>query len=107
MGELVEDTDMSTGILGRGYNPMTADEPDDSDGLREDEIERQANYLMDDEQWLACQLEDGRIGTDALYAAIALAYVPGHTHAMIGGIILDELWVLAQADAKDSVDRGF
>lgn len=98
---------MSTGILGRGYDPMTADEPDDSDGLREDEIERQANCLMDDEQWIACQFEDGRIGSDPLYWAIAKAYKPGHTHAMIGGIILDELWKLAKVDATESVDRGF
>ena len=86
---------------------MTADEPDDSVGLREDEIERQANCLMDDEQWIASHFEDGRIGTDALYAAIATAWTPRESHLRIGGIILDELWVLAQADAKDSVDRGF
>jgi hypothetical protein len=98
---------MSTGILGRGYNPMTADEPDDSAGLREDEIELQANCLMDDEQWIACQFEDGRIGTDALIHAIATAWTPRESHLRIGGLILDELWVLAKVDATSSVDRGF
>jgi hypothetical protein len=67
----------------------------------------QANCLMDDEQWIAVQFEDGRIGTDTLYAAISKVHTPGWTFEMIGGLVVDQLWALAKVDATDSVDRGF
>lgn len=85
------------------WNPMTADEPDDSAGLREDEIERRANCLIDDEDWVDAVLCDG-IDCKALATAVAEAYVPGGTHARVGGLLMDALWKLAKEQATETID---
>ena len=89
------------------WNPYTADEPDDSAGLRDDEIERRANCLMDDEDWVACQFEDGLVSGQGLFKTIAGPYVPGSTHALIGGLIIDVLWKLAMQQATDAIDDDY
>lgn len=86
------------------WNPMTADEPDYMAGMREDEIERRANRLMDDEDWIACQFEDGQVSSQGLFKTIAGPYQRGSTHALIGGLIIDVLWKLAFQQATDTID---
>lgn len=86
------------------WNPYTADEPDDSSYLRDAEIERRANCLMDDEDWVACQFEDGLVSGQGLFKTIAGPYVHGSTHALIGGLIIDVLWKLAMQQATDTID---
>ena len=86
------------------WNPMTADEPDPYPGMLEDEIERRANRLMDDEDWVAGQFEDGLVSGQGLFKTIAGPYVHGSTHALIGGLIIDILWKLAIQQATDTID---
>ena len=89
------------------WNPTTADEPDYMAGMREDEIERRANCLMDDEDWVAGQFEDGLVSGKGLFKTIAGPYVHGSTHALIGGLIIDVLWKLALQQAKDTIDDDY
>lgn len=89
------------------WNPMTADESDPWPGMREDAIERRANRLMDDEDWVACQFEDGLVSGQGLFKTIAGPYVHGSTHALIGGLIIDVLWNLALQQATDTIDDDY
>lgn len=90
----------------KNWNPYTADEEDPYPAARQAEIERIAENLMGDEAWIAGQFEDGRIGKDTLFKAIAEAYKPGKTLVIVGGLLMDELWDLATAQAEETVD-GF
>jgi len=87
------------------WNPTTADEPDDSAGLREDAISNRAERLMSDEGWIEAALADG-IDSRALAKVLAAMYVPGTTHALVGGLLMDALWDLAVAQATATVDDG-
>jgi hypothetical protein len=87
------------------WNPMTADEPDYMAGMREDAIDRKAESLMSDEGWIEAALADG-IDSRALAKALAEAYMPGTTHARVGGLLMDALWDLAVAQATKTVDDG-
>lgn len=86
------------------WNPMTADEPDDSAYFRDAEIERRANCLMDNEDWVAAQFEDGQVSSKGMFKTIACPYTHGSTHALIGGLIIDVLWKLAMQQATDTID---
>lgn len=88
------------------YNPITADYFDDTEERRQDEIERVANLLMDDPDWVACQFEDGLVEGEGLFNAIAGKYVPNHTHALVGGLLIEILWKLAIKQATKDVDDG-
>jgi hypothetical protein len=87
------------------WNAYTADEPDPWPGMREDAIDSKAESLMGDEGWIEAALADG-IDSRALAAALAEAYVPGTTHARVGGLLMDALWDLAVAQATKTVDDG-
>jgi hypothetical protein len=100
------------------WNPYTADEPDPWPEMRERAIEVQAEALMNDEGWIEATLlagfslrvllvrEDGGLGESKLVAAIAAAYKPGVSHALIGGLLLDILWDKAYKEAEEWVDDG-
>lgn len=87
------------------WNPYTADEPDPYPGMREDAISSKAEDLMSDEGWIDAVLADG-IDCRALSAALAEAYVPGTTHARVGGLLMDALWELAVVQAEKIIDDG-
>ena len=89
------------------WNPYTADEPDPYPEMLEDAIERRANRLMDDEDWVACQFEDGLVSGQGLFKTIAGPYTHGSTHALIGGLIIDVLWKLALQQATDTDDSDY
>jgi hypothetical protein len=87
------------------WNPTTADEPDPYPGMREDAISNRAERLMSDQGWIEAALADG-IDSRALAAALAEAYVPGSTHARVGGLLMDALWELAVVQAEKIIDDG-
>ncbi len=56
---------------------------------------------MNDEGWIEATREDGGLGEAKRVAALAAAYQPGVSHALIGGLLLDLLWNKASEEAAD------
>jgi hypothetical protein len=88
------------------WNPMTADEPDPWQEMRERAIEARAETLMNDEGWIEATLEDGGLGEAKLVAALAASYRPGQSMSIIGGLLMDILWDKAYKEAEEWADNG-
>lgn len=87
------------------WNAYTADEPDPYPGMRQDAIDREAERIMSDQEWIEAVLADG-IDCRSLATALAQEYVPEATHARVGGLLMDALWNLAVVQATKIVDAG-
>lgn len=91
----------------RKYNwSAWGDEPDDWDERREDAIEKEAEKLLSDPDWIEAVLHEGIVDAAPLVRAIAEDYKPGITHSAVGGHLMDALWKIAKREASHYIDDG-